>query len=146
VNEASSFSEAKTSYKSKQVSLELGINVEWASTDFSSQLSFESNSEKRVANMVFKQVFYTVSMAPPSTPTSVFGQDLTAAEVASTFSSSTPPGYIQSVSYGRIIMFRLETTYESTDFQLEAALNYAAGKNNSIDIETETAVKNILAT
>lgn len=145
VNEASSFSEAKTSYKAEQVSLELGVNVEWASTDFSSQLSFESNSEKRVANMVFKQVFYTVSMAPPSTPTSVFGQDLTAAEVASIFSSSSPPGYIQSVSYGRIIMFRLETTYESTDFQLEAALNYAAGKNNSIDLETETAVKNILA-
>ena len=144
VNEASSFSEAKTSYSSKQVSLELGVNVEWASTDFSSQLNFESNSEKRVANMIFKQVFYTVSMAPPSVPTAVFGEGLSAAIVESTFNSSSPPGYIQSVSYGRIIMFRLETTYESTDFELEAALGYAAGKNNSIDVETETAVKNIL--
>ena len=145
VNEASSFSEAKTSYSSKQVSLELGVNIEWASTDFSSQLNFESNSEKRVANMVFKQVFYTVSMAPPSSPTSVFSENVGAEQVESTFNSSSPPGYIQSVSYGRIIMFRLETTYESTDFELEAALGYAAGKNNSIDVETETAVKNILA-
>lgn len=146
VNEASSFSEAKTSYSSKQVSLELGVNVEWASTDFSSQLNFESTAEKRVANMVFKQVFYTVSMAPPSVPTAVFGESLSAEEVESTFSSSSPPGYIQSVSYGRIIMFRLETTFESTDFELEAALKYAAGKNNSIDLDTENAVKNILAT
>ncbi|MEY8019282.1 thiol-activated cytolysin family protein [Muriicola sp. SD30] len=146
VNEASSFSEAKTSYSSKQVSLELGVNVEWASTDFSSQLNFESTKEKRVANMVFKQVFYTVSMAPPSAATAVFGEGLSAAEVESTFSSSSPPGYIQSVSYGRIIMFRLETTYESTDFELEAALKYAAGKNNSISLDTENTVKNILAT
>ena len=146
VNEASSFSEAKTSYSSKQVSLELGVNIEWESTDFISQLNFESTADKRVANMVFKQVFYTVSMAPPSVPTAVFGEDISSDEVESTFNSSSPPGYIQSVSYGRIIMFRLETTYESTDFQLEAALGYAAGKNNSIDVDTETAVKNILAT
>jgi len=146
VNEASSFSDAKTSYSSKQVSLELGVNIEWASTALSSQLNFESTSEKRVAKMVFKQVFYTVSMAPPSEPSSVFGEGVSAEQVESAFNSSSPPGYIQSVSYGRIIMFRLETTFESTDTQLEAALGYAAGKSSSIDVDTETAVKNILAT
>jgi len=145
VNDGSSFSDEKTSYSSKQVSLELGINIEWASSDFSSQLNFESTAERRVANMVFKQVFYTVSMAPPSTPASVFGENLSADQVASTFNSSAPPGYIQSVSYGRIIMFRLETSYQSTDLQLEAALGYAAGKNNSIEVESEATLKTILA-
>ena len=145
VNEGSSFSSEKTAYSSKQVSLELGVNIEWASSDFSSQLNFESTKERRVANMVFKQVFYTVSMVPPSTPTAVFDEDLSAQDVASTFSSSAPPGYIQSVSYGRIIMFRLETNYESTDLQLEAALGYAAGKSNSIEVESEATLKSILA-
>ncbi len=145
VNEGSSFTSEKTAYSSKQVSLELGINIEWASSDFSSQLNFQSTKERRVANMVFKQVFYTVSMAPPASPTAVFNENLSSQDVASTFSSSAPPGYIQSVSYGRIIMFRLETNYESTDVQLEAALGYAAGKNNSIEVESEATLKSILA-
>ena len=145
VNEASSYSDAKTSYSSKQVSMDLGVNIEWASTDFSSQLSYESTSVKRVANMVYKQVFYTVTMATPSSPSAVFGDNFTAAEVESMFNSSSPPGYIKSVSYGRIIMFRLETSYEATGTELEAALDYAAGKSNSISVESELTSKEILA-
>ncbi|RIV41856.1 thiol-activated cytolysin family protein [Flagellimonas pelagia] len=145
VNEASSYSDSKTSYSSKQVSMDLGVNIEWASTDFSSQLSYESTSVKRVANMVFKQVFYTVSMETPSSPSAVFGDNISASDVESMFNSSAPPGYIKSVSYGRIIMFRLETFYEATGIQLEAALDYAAGKSNSISVESEVTSKAILA-
>jgi thiol-activated cytolysin len=145
VNEASSFSDSKTSYSSKQVSMDLGVNIEWASTDFSSQLSYESTSVKRVANMVYKQVFYTVSMETPSSPSAVFGSNVSASEVESMFSSSAPPGYIKSVSYGRIIMFRLETSYEATGIELEAALDYAAGKSNSISVESELTSREILA-
>ena len=146
VNEASSFSDSKTAFSSKQVSLDLGVNIQWASTDFSSQLSFESTRINRVANMVYKQVFYTVSMPTPANPAAVFGDEVTSAQVSSAFSSSAPPGYIQSVSYGRIIMFRLETTYEATDIELEAALDYAAGKAGSISVESEFTSKEILAT
>ena len=146
VNEASSYSDSKTSYSSKQVSMDLGVNIEWASTDFSSQLSYESTSVNKVANMVYKQVFYTVSMETPSNPSSIFGDDVPASEVESMFSSSSPPGYIKSVSYGRIIMFRLETSYQATGTELEAALDYAAGKSNSISVESELTSKEILAT
>ena len=145
VNEASSYSDATTSYSSKQVSMDLGVNIEWASSDVSSQLSYESTSTKRVANMVFKQVFYTVSMVTPPNPSAVFGADITADQIESTFNSSTPPGYIQSVSYGRIIMFRMETTYEATDSQLKAAFNYAAGKSASISADSELKSKAILS-
>ncbi|MER3317060.1 MAG: thiol-activated cytolysin family protein [Allomuricauda sp.] len=145
VNEASSFSDSKTSYSSKQVSMDLGVNIEWASTDFSSQLSYESTSINKVANMVYKQVFYTVSMETPSNPSAVFGDDVSTSEVQSMFNSSAPPGYIKSVSYGRIIMFRLETSYQATGTELEAALDYAAGKSNSISVESELKSKEILA-
>lgn len=145
VNEASSFSEAATSYSSKQVSMDLGVNIEWASTDVSSQLSYTSTSVKRVANMVYKQVFYTVSMATPPQPAAVFGDGASMAQIESAFSSSSPPGYIQSVSYGRIIMFRLETSYEATDLELKAAFDYAAGKSTNISGESEYTSKEILA-
>lgn len=145
VNEASSYSEATTSYSSKQVSMDLGVNVEWASSDISSQLSYESTSTNRVANMVFKQVFYTVSMITPKNPSDVFGESVSAEQIESTFTSNTPPGYIQSVSYGRIIMFRMETSYEATDSELKAAFNYAAGKSASVSGDSELKSKEILA-
>ncbi|MBQ4914985.1 thiol-activated cytolysin family protein [Maribacter sp. MMG018] len=145
VNEASSFSDSKTSYSSKQVSMDLGVNIEWASTDFSSQLSYESTSVNKVANMVYKQVFYTVSMGTPSNPSAVLGDDVSALEIESMFNSSAPPGYIKSVSYGRIIMFRLETSYQATGTELEAALDYAAGESNNISVDSEVKSKEILA-
>ena len=146
VNEASSYSNATTSYSSKQVSMDLGVNIEWGSNDFNSQMNYESTSTKRVANMVYKQVFYTVSMVTPPNPVAVFGEDVSLTQIESSFNSSAPPGYIQSVSYGRIIMFRLETTYEATDFELKAALEYAAGKSATISVESELTSKEILAT
>ena len=127
VNAANSSYQATTSYSSKQLSLDVGLNVEWASGDVSSQFQYSSSSESRVAMMVFKQVFYTITIDTPETPADVFANDVSFTEVESKLKSDTPPAYVQSVSYGRIIMFRMETTEESTDTELEAAFNYAGG-------------------
>ncbi|WP_194778282.1 thiol-activated cytolysin family protein [Pararhodonellum marinum] len=127
VNAANSSYQATTSYSSKQMSLDVGLNVEWATGAVAAQFDYSSSSEKRVAMMVFKQVFYTITMDTPEKPSSVFSKDISLTEIANRLTSETPPAYVQSVSYGRIIMFRMETTEESTDAELEAAFNYAGG-------------------
>lgn len=127
VNAANSSFQATTSYSSEQMSLDVGLNIEWASGAVSAQFDFSSSSEKRVAMMVFKQVFYTITMDTPEKPSSVFSKDIPLTELESRLTSENPPAYIQSVSYGRIIMFRMETTEESTDSELEGAFNYAGG-------------------
>jgi hypothetical protein len=143
VNGASSTSDATTLYSQQQMSLELGLNAEWASNTVSSEFSYESNSERRVAMMVYKQVFYTISMDQPLKPSDVFHEDVSLAEVQGIMNSSTPPAYIHNVSYGRIIMFRMETSIEASDSDLKAAFGYAAGKN-TLDVDTELRIKNIL--
>lgn len=143
VNASNSSFQTSTSYSSKQMSLDLGLNIEWASGDVSSQLQYSSSEESSVAMMVYKQVFYTITMDTPQNPADVFAADVTVSEVETKLSSDTPPAYVQSVSYGRIIMFRMETTEEATDIELEAALNYAAGV--SVNTELETKYKSILA-
>ncbi|MEX2512878.1 MAG: thiol-activated cytolysin family protein [Cyclobacteriaceae bacterium] len=127
VNAANSSYQVTTSYSSKQMSLDVGLNVEWASGAVSSQFDYSSSSEKRVAMMVFKQVFYTITMDTPEMPSSVFAKDVLLPELESKLTSATPPAYVHSVSYGRIIMFRMESSKESTDAELEAAFNYAGG-------------------
>lgn len=127
VNASNSTYQAKTSYSSKQLSLDVGLNVEWANGSVASQLDYESSSTKRVAAMVYKQVFYTVTMDTPSTPASVFGTDVTYNQVENAINSDTPPAYINSVSYGRIIMFRMETTDMRKSIDLDLVLEYATG-------------------
>ncbi|MFD2725891.1 thiol-activated cytolysin family protein [Hyunsoonleella rubra] len=130
VNAANSTYQANTSYSSKQLSLDVGLNVEWANGSVASQLEYESSTTKRVAAMVYKQVFYTVTMDTPDSSDSVFGPEVTLAQVEGAMDSDTPPAYINSVSYGRIIMFRMETTDMRKSIDLDLVLEYATGAAN----------------
>lgn len=118
---------AATSYSSKQLSIDVGLNVEWARGDAQAQFNYTSSQSERVAMMVFKQRFYTISMNAPNNPGEVFGRNATIADVESKFSPEGPPAYVHSVSYGRIIMFRMVTTESATDAELSGAFNYATG-------------------
>ncbi len=130
VNAANSSYQAATSYSSTQLSLDIGLNAEWATGAIASQFEYESNSEIRVASMAFKQVFYTVTMDTPSSPAAVFGPNVSLSQVQSLMGSSTPPAYVASVSYGRIIMVRMETTNMDSSIQLDAVLDYSSGLNS----------------
>ena len=138
VNPSNSSYAASTSYSSKQMSLEVGMNTEWATGDVSAQFNYETTSTSRVAIMVFKQVFYTITMDTPNNPSDVFNSDVPLSTIENTFDSDTPPAYIHSVNYGRIIMFRMETTAEATEAELTGSFNYASGLNSaSGDIEAK---------
>ena len=138
VNASNSSYSASTSYSSKQMSLEVGMNTEWATGDVSAQFNYESTSTKRVAILVYKQVFYTVRMELPLQPSDVFAPNVSLSTIEAAFNSSTPPAYVHSVNYGRIIMFRMETTAEATESELTGSFNYAAGNTNaSGDLEAK---------
>ncbi|MFD2563114.1 thiol-activated cytolysin family protein [Aquimarina rubra] len=131
VNASNSSYAASTSYSSKQMSLEVGMNTEWATGDVSAQFNYETTSTRRVAIMVFKQVFYTITMDTPDNPADVFRADVSLTQIENAFNSTTPPAYVHSVNYGRIIMFRMETTAEATEAELTGAFNYASGLNSA---------------
>ncbi|MBX2828378.1 MAG: thiol-activated cytolysin family protein [Flavobacteriaceae bacterium] len=130
VNAANSTYQAATSYSSTQLSLDIGLNAEWATGAIASQFEFESNTERRVASMAFKQVFYTITMDTPSSPGAVFGSSVGLDQVQSIMTASNPPAYVASVSYGRIIMVRMETTNMDTSVSLDAVLEYSSGLNS----------------
>lgn len=143
VNAANSSYIARTSYSSRQVSMDIGLNVEWARGDVETQFNFESTTTERVAMMSFKQVFYSVTMDPPTNPGQVFGPDASLTEIEQKFGPNSPPAYVQAVNYGRIIMFRMTTTESATDAELEGAMNYATGLTN-VSGTIEAKYKSIL--
>jgi thiol-activated cytolysin len=127
VNPSNSSYHSATSFSSQQLAIDLGLNVKWASGSVSTQFSHTSSSSQKVAMMTFKQVFYTVTFDTPSQPGAVFDPSVNLNTVKATFSNATPPGYVHSVSYGRIIMFRLVTTESATASEVEGAMKYSTG-------------------
>lgn len=142
VNAANSSFHIGTSYSSKQLSLEVDLNSEWATGSVSSQFDYYSSETKKVVVAVFKQVFYDVIFDTPTSPEKVFGQEASLDRVKNIIDDAAAPAYIKSVSYGRIIMFRMESTssYESID--VEGAFEYAAGY--SVDGNLKSTYEKIL--
>ena len=136
VNPSLSEYQSTESYSSNQLSLDLGINAEWATSSIESQLNVTSDESREVATMIFKQVFYSVTMDTPDSPGAVFGSDVTLEDVQSEMDATTPPAYVKSVDYGRIILFRMETNRSQNDINLNAVLEYATGVN-SATVNTE---------
>lgn len=136
---SNAYYESTTAYTSQQMSLDLGVGVEWASgSSFESQFSYSNTSEKRVAAILYRQVFYEVTMVTPDSPAEVFGNSVDIDRVKSLMNSDAPPAYVSSVQYGRIIMVRMETTSNETSVQLDAALEYASiGKDVNADVEAK---------
>lgn len=145
VNASNSSFVAKTAYSSRQVSMDLSMNVEWARGDVAAQFNFSQNKTSRTAMMVFKQVFYTITMTPPTSPGGFFGPEASISEIEQKFGPDSPPAYVQSVNYGRIIMFRMTTTTSATDAELEGALNYSTGVTK-VSGTLEAKYKKILET
>jgi thiol-activated cytolysin len=143
VNPSNSSYNAATSFSSEQLALDMGLNVKWASGSVSTQFSQTSSSSQKVAMMTFKQVFYTVTMDTPPQPGAVFDPSVNLSTVKSTFSNATPPGYVHSVSYGRIIMFRMVTTESATATEVEGAMKYSTGVTNA-SATLEAKYKSIL--
>jgi thiol-activated cytolysin len=142
VNGSASSYQASTSYSSEQLALDVGLNVEWASGSVASEFQYTSSSTGTVAMVVFKQVFYTVTADTPATPADVFAGSVLPSQLDAAMSDATPPGYVQSVSYGRIVMFRMETSDVEKSVDMQATLKYAAGA--SFDASLESHYKSIL--
>ena len=129
--------DSATSYSFEQLGLDVGLNVEWATGSVESQLEYQTTETNRVAMLVYKQVFYTVTMDNPFSQASVFGNDVTLEQVQAVIDDNRPPAYVKSVSYGRIIMFRMETSNMDTEVDLSLVLQYASGISGSGNVNSD---------
>ena len=135
---------SSSSFSSEQVSIDIGLNVSWAAGEVASEFSYASTKEKKVAMMSFKQGFYSVTLNTPQKPSEMFAPDLNISDLENKINSGAPPAYVHSVIYGRIIVFRMETTLDVSSTELALALEYSTGVT-SVSGSTEASVKKILA-
>lgn len=145
VNAARSFIQTTQSFSSQQVSLDLGFNAKWAAGSASAQINSSSTTEKSVVVAYFKQVFYTVSMDPPSNPGDAFADGLALDDAHRVFTASHPPAYVRSVDYGRILMVKMETSAVDTAFNLTGAFEQATQADVTVGGNLDAKYKDIIS-
>jgi thiol-activated cytolysin len=92
--------------------------------------SVMTTDTKSTRTAYYQQVYYTISVDDPASPDEFFS-DTSADTIAQLqrygVSDATPPAYISSVSYGRLIAVMMEST--STSTEVDAAFKAMFGKN-----------------
>jgi thiol-activated cytolysin len=115
-------------YSAEQLAAALGVNYGSFKGSLSTQFQTTTTRTSKVAMVLFKQVFYTVSFDPPSYSGAVFHPNVTLDDVQSRISGDAPPAYVSNVDYGRILMLRIETSADTRHAEIEGALKYLSAQ------------------
>jgi hypothetical protein len=142
---ASSFTSVE-SHSTRQTLVSLGLDARYLGAEASSRLDYSKNASQRTYTAYFVQRLFTIAVDLPERPSSMFADGVTGADLqALGISGSNLPLYIDSVSYGRILMFSF-TSRDSRE-RIEAALEFSYNSPiGGVDGFAETDLRQTLST
>ena len=114
--------ESTSAYSMNQLKAKFGSDFEKVGVNLKIDFEAVNKGEKQIEVVDFKQVYYTANFDAPKNPSDVFAPGVTVDQLkARGIDEKTPPVYVSSVSYGRQMYVKFETTSKSTE--LKAAIN-----------------------
>ena len=129
--------ESTSAYSMNQLKAKFGSDFEKVGVNLKIDFEAVNKGEKQVEVVDFKQIYYTANFDAPKNPSDVFAPGVTVDQLKERgIDDKTPPVYVSSVSYGRQMYVKFETTSKSTE--LKAAIN-AVIKGVPIKPESEWA-------
>ena len=129
--------ESTSAYSMNQLKAKFGSDFEKVGVNLKIDFEAVNKGEKQIEVVDFKQVYYTANFDAPKNPSDVFAPGVTVEQLKDRgIDEKTPPVYVSSVSYGRQMYVKFETTSKSTE--LKAAIN-AVIKGVPIKAESEWA-------
>ena len=129
--------ESTSAYSMNQLKAKFGSDFEKVGVNLKIDFEAVNKGEKQVEVVDFKQIYYTANFDAPKNPSDVFAPGVTVNQLKTRgIDEKTPPVYVSSVSYGRQMYVKFETTSKSTE--LKAAIN-AVIKGVPIKPESEWA-------
>ena len=134
---ANIFSEIEEVHSEEQLALALGASVSWLGSNNGISSSFNFSDEVMRSRYLVRyvQAYYTVDVDQPVNPSDLMGPNTTLAQVETKISTESPPLYVSSVTYGRLVVFTFESSYSAVE--LGAALDFAY--NDGIEITGDTS-------
>jgi thiol-activated cytolysin len=113
-------------HSSTQLSLELGGSVSWFGGSVGSTFDFNSSEAATKVLIDFVQAYYTIDVDTKSRPSSFFGGNVTVDALSQFANQESPPLYVQSITYGRRVIFSLETSETYSDIAAAVSASFDA--------------------
>ena len=101
----------------------LGTTAGLFGLKLSADVDLTKSTDKNVVVLVFKQVYFTVTMDPPSTASSVFSEEASPDKIRSQLSGSEALAYVD-VDYGKVVVVQVETTKSVDEVEASFGLSY----------------------
>ncbi len=132
-------------FEESQVAVDVGASLDWAGIySVAAMFGFaESNSSTKVL-IEFTQAYYTIDVDIPGLPADFFTDDVDVEQLETYTGVDNPPMYVQSITYGRRVIFSLESyrSEEEIRFALEASFDgLLFGGGIDLDIETREVLE-----
>lgn len=122
-----------------QLAVALGASASWpGGADISASFDFSSSSQKTKILVNFTQAYYTIDVDTPTSPSKFFAEGTTVKELSKWMDVTSPPVYVQSITYGRRVIFSVQT--DATAEEIKAALE-AAYKGVAVEASGSISVQ-----
>ena len=109
-----------------ELSIHVGVSLDWAGVlDFDAMFDFDDGEFGYRYLLDFKQTYYTADLDTPPRPSDMFGRRVSVADLEPHTSPGNPPVYVQSVAYGRRILFGIES--DASLSEMVTAMDAALG-------------------
>ena len=137
---------SKEIYSVEQLLLDFNLSAKYITQSAKASLQLDSKVETKTFSYYLVQNMFTVSVPTPRKPSSYFSNismdDIEDQQAIGRIDQDNPPLYVESVTYGRILLFTLTSTSSQTE--INAALEYAYKGGSEIDAALKARYKAIL--
>jgi Thiol-activated cytolysin len=142
---ANIYSEIEEVHTEKQLGLALGVDVGWALGTASLKSTFDFTKRDTRSRFVvrFTQGYYTVDLDAPESPSAMLAPNVSLDDVKAKMNESSPPLYVSSITYGRMVVFTFESTYSSDE--MAAALEFAYSGGVDVSGNVSVTYKDIIS-
>ena len=125
-------------YEADQVAVSLGGSVDWFGGGVSSMFEFGDTTRSTKILVDFTQAYYTIDVDTPGLPADFFTDEVTVDLLHHYTSADNPPMYVQSITYGRRVLFSVESTSSEEDirFAFDASFD-AVLFGGGVDVGTQ---------
>lgn len=114
-----------------QLSMAVGASVNYKKLKLNENFDFSKTSQTSKYLIKFNQVYYTVNVDAPSSPSKFFDPSVTASDLKHAIGGgSTVPVYVSSIKYGRAAYFCIESSEKSDSVSNVLSTGFNIGKSS----------------
>jgi thiol-activated cytolysin len=131
-------------HSASDLALAVGGGIKWpGGSSLAGSFDFSTNEKTTKVLVNFVQSYYTIDVDTPVKPSAFFGPNVTVAELKKFVDTTSPPLYVQSITYGRRVLFTVETNEKVEN--IKAALKAAYKGAIKADAKVSTEYQQMLS-